>query len=60
MGNEIIKQLNKFAPSIMGILQDGKKSRDNDSLWDVIDSLCKAGNYVARSSFSYRYNLLVS
>ena len=48
MGNEIIKQLKKFVSFIINMIEDGKKSRDNNSLWGVIDSLCEAGNYVAR------------
>ena len=32
-----------FAPTIMDMLQDGKKSTGTDSLWNVIESLCKAG-----------------
>ena len=43
--NEIIKELKKFVSFIINMLEDGKKS---GSLWDVIDSLCEAGNYVAR------------
>ena len=43
--NEIIKELKKFVSFIINMLEDGKKS---GSLWDVIHSLCEAGNYVAR------------
>ena len=32
-----------FAPSIMDMLQDGKKSKGTGSLWNVIASLCEAG-----------------
>ena len=62
MGNKIIKQLTKFVPSIMDVLQDGIRRKSNDtkstngtegtkdtdvtdSLWDVIVSLCEAGNW---------------
>ena len=45
MGNEILKQLKIFVQSIMDMLQDGKKSKGVDSIWDVMVSFYQEGSY---------------